>query len=146
MLIWFNLRTKTLKTPKTIKISKRISMIKLQHGCVYIGMELLFRLSLCKKSIIFYLFFIFQQYFRNVQAIFQQFSSNVAANFSELAIQEFFRIFTSHYIGENLIKKRIGSGSSPGSTSAFRRRTRTTEGMKFFYHHIISWTLTAFFT
>ena len=41
MLIWFNLRTKTLKTPKTIKISKRISMIKLQHGCVYIGMELL---------------------------------------------------------------------------------------------------------
>ena len=54
----------------------------------------LFRLSLCKKSITFYLFFIFQQCFRNVQAIFQQFSSNVSANFSELAIQEFFRIFT----------------------------------------------------
>ena len=28
------------KTPKTIKISKGISMIKFQHGCVYIGMEL----------------------------------------------------------------------------------------------------------
>ena len=42
----------------------------------------------------FHISAMFQQCFRNVQAIFQQFSSNVSANFSELAIQEFFRIFT----------------------------------------------------
>ena len=35
----------------------------------------LFRLSLCKKSIIFYLFFIFQQCFNNVSEMFKQFFS-----------------------------------------------------------------------
>ena len=44
----------------------------------------LFRLSLCMKSIIFYLFFIFQQCFSNVSEMFKQFFSNFPAMFQQI--------------------------------------------------------------
>ena len=52
---------------------------------------------------------------------------------------QIFKIFQDFYDQRPVrkpYKKRIVSGSYPGSTSASRIRTRNTERMKFFYHHI----------